>query len=200
MEFIAHRINTIAELQNIPKDCGVEIDIRPWGENDLILAHDPLTIGEKLEDFLKEYDHGTLILNIKSERIEYKVQELITKYQIRDYFFLDSSLPMINLLAHKGNEKNMAIRFSELEPLESLIPHQGKVKWVWVDCFTKFILTKELEEKIHDMGFKICLVSPELQGREEDIKEHLSQIKKENLKIDAVCSKILYKDKWMEIA
>lgn len=198
MEFIAHRINTTKELQNIPKDCGVEIDIRPWADDDLILAHDPWTKGEKLEDFLKVYEHGTLILNIKSERIEHKVSELITKYQIRDYFFLDSSLPMINMLAHKGIENNMAIRLSEIESIEGIIPHKGRVKWVWVDCFTKFILTKELEEKIHQMGFKICLVSPELQGREEDIEKHIDSIKQAKLKIDAVCSKIKHKNTWLK--
>jgi hypothetical protein len=198
MEFIAHRINTITELQNIPKDCGVEIDIRPWSLKDLILAHDPFTPGEKLDDFLNVYDHGTLILNIKSERIEHQVIDLLKKHNITNYFFLDSSLPMINLLAHQGSESNMAIRFSEIEPIESLIPHQGKVKWVWVDCFTKFILTKELEEKIHGMGFKICLVSPELRGREKDIEQHLKVIKDQKIAIDAVCSKIHLKHKWIQ--
>ena len=197
MEFIAHRINSKEELANIPKDCGIELDVRPWG-NDLIMEHDPFVNAQSLEELLKEYNHGTLIFNIKSERVEYKVLELVKKYHIKDYFFLDSSLPMINLIAHKEGNPNMAIRFSELEPIESLIPHQGKVKWVWVDCFTKFILTKEIEEKIHQMGFKICIVSPELQGRADDLVEHKKIISDQNIKIDAVCSKIYNKETWLK--
>lgn len=196
MEFIAHRINTIKELENIPKDCGIELDVRPWG-NDLIMAHDPFVKGEKLKDLLKVYDHGTLIFNIKSERVELKVLELIKEYKIEKYFFLDSSLPMINLLAHKEGNSKMAIRFSEIEPIESLIPHKGKIDWVWVDCFTKFILTKEIEEKIHNMGFKICIVSPELQGRPDDILPHKNEILDKKITIDAVCSKIYNKSNWL---
>lgn len=189
MEFIAHRINNTDDLKNIPKECGIELDVRPWN-NDLIMEHDPFVNAQKLEDLLAVYEHGTLIFNIKSERVEYRVLELVKKHNIKDYFFLDSSLPLINQIAHKEGNANMAIRFSELEPIESLIPHQGKVKWVWVDCFTKFILTKEIEEKIHKMGFKICIVSPELQCRLEDISKHKEIIQRNNIKIDAVCSKI----------
>ena len=81
MEFIAHRINTINELKAIPKNVGVEIDIRD-NEQGLYLSHDPFSNGDSLEDFLKFYQHGTLILNIKSERIEYSIIELLKKYKI----------------------------------------------------------------------------------------------------------------------
>ncbi|ARU49511.1 hypothetical protein Sdiek1_2361 [Sulfurospirillum diekertiae] len=79
MEFIAHRINTIAELSQVPIEYGVELDLRDYG-NRLILQHEPFTDGEDFEEYLKYYQHGTMILNIKSERIEHKVLELINKY------------------------------------------------------------------------------------------------------------------------
>ena len=85
MEYIAHRINTIDELLKVPKNYGVEIDIRDFGKK-LILNHDPFEDGDTLEDYLEHYDHGTLILNIKSERIEYKVLEILNKYKIKKYF------------------------------------------------------------------------------------------------------------------
>lgn len=87
MNFIAHRINTIDELKTIPFEYGVEIDIRD-SNNRLILQHDPFKDGEDFDEYLKHYRHGILILNIKSERIEMKVLELIEKYNIKDYFFL----------------------------------------------------------------------------------------------------------------
>ena len=89
MEFIAHRVNTIEELKKVPKEYGVELDLRDFGER-LILQHDPFMDGEDFEKYLKYYNHGTMILNIKSERIEHKVLELIKKYNIQNYFFLDS--------------------------------------------------------------------------------------------------------------
>jgi hypothetical protein len=39
MEYIAHRINTIKELKEIPKNYGVELDLRDFG-NRLILQHE----------------------------------------------------------------------------------------------------------------------------------------------------------------
>ena len=66
MEIIIHRINNLSKLKYIPKNYGVEIDVRNFN-NDLILNHDPFKNGEKLERFLRYYKHGTLIVNIKSE-------------------------------------------------------------------------------------------------------------------------------------
>ncbi len=195
MKYIAHRINTISELKAIPKACGIEVDLRPW-DDDIILEHDPFVKGELFEDLLKNFDHGTIVLNIKSERIEYRVKELLRKYKIDDYFFLDSSIPMINQLSNEG-EKKIAVRFSELEVIDNLSIFKGRVDWVWVDCFTKFILTKEIEEKIHEMGFKICIVSPELQKREGELSKHKNIIDSNEIKIDAVCSKMRNYEEWM---
>ena len=39
MIFIAHRINTIRQLKDIPKECGVEVDLRDFGDR-LILQHE----------------------------------------------------------------------------------------------------------------------------------------------------------------
>ena len=86
MEFIAHRINTIKELKKLSIDFGVELDLRDYG-NRLILQHEPFVDGEDFEDYLKHYNHGTMILNIKSERIEYRVLELIKKYDIKNISF-----------------------------------------------------------------------------------------------------------------
>lgn len=132
LEFIAHRINTVQELKDLPESLGIEVDLRDRGER-LILQHDPFLDGENFEDLLKEYkNRGTLILNIKSERIEHKVLELIHKYQVKKYFFLDSSFPMIYLLSRQG-EKNIALRFSEFESIDTILNMKGKANWVWID-------------------------------------------------------------------
>ena len=126
MEYIAHRINTIKELKEIPKDFGVEVDLRDRG-SDLVLQHDPFADGEDFGEYLKHYQHKTLILNIKSERIELAVLEKIKKAGIKDYFFLDCTFPMIYALT-KVNEKNVAVRFSELEGLDTVLAMKDKLK------------------------------------------------------------------------
>ena len=68
MQFIAHRINTISELRNLPTEYGVEIDLRDSLDGRIYIQHNPFESGEDFEKYLKEYHHGTMILNIKSEK------------------------------------------------------------------------------------------------------------------------------------
>ena len=178
-KFIAHRINTVEELKKLDPSYGVELDLRNNGER-LILRHDPFGDGENFEDYLKHYHHGLMILNIKSERIEHRVLELIQKYNIKEYFFLDSSFPMIYQLSAAG-EKNMAIHFSELEGLDTVFAMTGKVKWVWVDCFTKLPINRENYTLLKKAGFKLCLVSPELQKRDQDIEKYRDYLNKKSI-------------------
>lgn len=194
MEFIAHRVNTIAELKQTPKEFGVELDLRDFGEK-LVLQHDPFTDGEDFEEYLKHYNHGTMILNIKSERIEHKVLELLNKYKINRYFFLDSSFPMIYLLSENG-EKNIALRYSEFEGIDTIIKMAGKVQWVWVDCFTELPINLESYKLLKEYGFKICLVSPELQGQIEKIDSFKNYFSKEGFSPDAICTKLNNIEHW----
>jgi len=194
MEYIAHRINTVNELIKLPTEYGVELDLRDSPDG-LILEHEPFDSGERFEEYLKCYKHGTMILNIKSERIECKVLELIQRYNIEKYFFLDSSFPMINFLSLQ-NETNTALRFSEYEGLDTIYNMKGKCKWVWVDCFTLLPITKNIEVELKENGFKLCLVSPELQGRQEDLLEYKKYLADENIVFDAICTKYYNIEKW----
>eukprot|EP01029_Cantina_marsupialis_P008770 TRINITY_DN2061_c0_g4_i1.p2 TRINITY_DN2061_c0_g4~~TRINITY_DN2061_c0_g4_i1.p2 ORF type:complete len:200 (-),score=19.19 TRINITY_DN2061_c0_g4_i1:3326-3925(-) len=192
--FIAHRVNTVRELRTLPKEFGVEIDLRDRGDR-LILQHDPFSDGEDFEAYASEYQHGTMILNIKSERIEHRVLNILKKYGIADYFFLDSTVPMIYLLSNNG-EKNSAVRFSEIEPIENVLAMKDRCKWVWVDCFSMLPITKKIENQLRDAGFKLCLVSPELQGRTADIEAYKKQLGEEDICFDAICSKQYNEERW----
>lgn len=184
MQYIAHRINTREQLADVPTQYGVELDLRDRGE-DLILQHDPFITGERFADYLQDYQHGLMILNIKSERIEHRVLEMI-QGKLKDYFFLDSSYPMIRTLCKLG-ERKIAVRFSEYEPVESALALAGEVEWVWVDCFTKMPLTDETYAKLKP-HFKLCAVSPELQGRSVDtIAQYAAEL--EPYPMDAICTK-----------
>ena len=69
MQIIAHRKNTIAELCETPSHFGVEVDIRSWCDG-LTIHHDPFVQGEDFKEWLKHYQHQTLILNVKEEGLE----------------------------------------------------------------------------------------------------------------------------------
>lgn len=186
--FICHRINTSNELDNVEVNQGIELDLRDK-DNNIILSHDPFSDGELFDDFLKKYDKNLIILNIKSERIEWKVLDLLKKYNISNYFFLDSSFPMIYQLS-KNDETNIAIRFSEFESIESIKLVKNMVKWVWIDCFNNFPLNEESYNIIKNLGLKICIVSPELQGYNTDrIREFKKIINDNKFEIDAICTK-----------
>lgn len=193
--FCCHRINTIEELKKIDTTHGVEVDIRDNTHGALHLSHDPVIMGELFEDYLKEYNHSFIILNIKSERIEWMVLNILKKYNIKKFFFLDSSFPMIYQISNK-NEKNIALRFSEFEGIDTIINMKNKVNWVWIDCFTINPLTPEIYKILKDNNFKLCFVSPELQGQQDKIDLYKNYFKKNNINLDMICTKYYNIKKW----
>lgn len=196
MEFIAHRINTVAQLRELDIAYGVEIDLRDDLEGNIYLSHDPFVRGENFEDYLKAYRHGTMILNIKSERIELKALEMLKKCGIKNYFFLDSSFPMIKLLTDMG-ENHIALRFSEIEGLDTIRNMAGKAKWVWVDCFTRLPIDPESYKELKSLGYQLCMVSPELEGQPEKLETYRTELALNGIQMDAVCAKIYNMERWM---
>lgn len=195
MEYIAHRINTVEELKALPEKYGVELDLRDSLDGSIYIQHNPFEPGEDFEQYLKEYHHGTMILNVKSERIELKIQELMKKYHISNYFYLDSSFPMIYLLSKQG-EHRVALRVSELEGLDTARNMAGKVDWIWVDCFSKIPIGKAEYDELKSLGYKLCFVSPELEGRAGDIEAYKKQLQLSDMVMDAVCTKQYNIPKW----
>jgi hypothetical protein len=189
MKLISHRRNTIEELNTTPKNYGVEVDIRSRGEQ-LIIHHDPFVEGESFEDWIAAYQHGTLILNIKEEGLEGRLISLMQSHGIEDYFFLDQSFPFLVKWA-KAGEHRCAVRVSEFEAIETALTLAGKVDWVWVDCFNYFPLSHEDAQCLKNAGFKLCLVSPELQGRdaETEIPQLMQLLGERDIQADAVCTK-----------
>lgn len=195
MEYIAHRINKVSELKILPREYGVELDLRDDLNGRIYIQHNPFEPGEDFEEYLKEYHHGTMILNVKSERIELKILELLPHYDVKSYFFLDSSFPMIWLLSNQG-EKNVALRISEVEGMDTARNMAGKVDWIWVDCFSKIPIDKNQADELKSLGYKLCFVSPELEGRDSDIEPYKKQISESGIVFDAICTKSYNIDRW----
>jgi hypothetical protein len=197
IQFIAHRINRKTELTNINPKYGVELDLRDF--NGLIhIEHEPFCVGESFEDYAANYHHGVMILNIKCDGIEHRVLEIVKRHGITNYFFLDSAFPTIKLLSDRG-EHNLAIRFSEFEGMDTIRAMKGRVGWVWVDCFTIFPMDKTIYDEIKQLGYKICIVSPELQQQESKIEQYGDYMKRKTLIPDAICSKVHNFERWARI-
>ena len=195
MNIIRHRRNTHEELAEISTDHGAEIDIRSQGDS-LVLHHEPYEVGTSFEDWLENYRHGTLILNVKEEGLEDKCLELLAKYGIEDFFFLDQSFPFLIKTAKTG-ESRCAVRVSEFENIDTAIILAGKIQWAWIDCFTKFPLDLSSATLLKENGFKLCIVSPELQGRMEisDTNEIMAAMNSAGVAPDAICTK--FPERWL---
>jgi hypothetical protein len=191
VNLIAHRRNTIALLAETPVDLGVEVDIRSEGA-ELVIHHDPFVVdGLRFEEWLDGYRHGTLILNVKEEGLEDRLLALMAARGIEDFFFLDQSFPFLMRTARRG-EKRCAVRVSEFETVETALTLAGQVEWVWVDCFTRFPLNRDQATRLRDAGFKLCIVSPELQGRTDpaEIQAMRALMLAEGIAPEAVCTKV----------
>jgi len=194
MKLIAHRRNTVAALQATPTHYGVEVDIRSFGQQ-LVIHHDPFLTGEDFVAWLDHYRHSTLILNVKEEGLEQRLLDLMAARGIEDFFFLDQSFPFLLKTARQG-ERRCAVRVSEYEQLDTALSLAGKIDWVWVDCFTRFPLSGSDAFKLHEAGFKLCLVSPELQQRTDpgEIPALQQLLAKYRITPEAVCTK--WPERW----
>lgn len=190
MRLIAHRRNTLVELLATPVEFGVEIDIRSIG-NRLVIHHDPFVEGEDLSAWLDHYRHGTLVLNVKEEGLEQRLLRLMAERHIEDFFFLDQSFPFLIKTAREG-ERRCAVRVSEYEHVDTALSLAGKINWVWVDCFNSFPLSGVDAKRLRRAGFKLCLVSPELQQRtgEGEIPALRALLAERGIAPEAVCTKL----------
>jgi hypothetical protein len=189
MILVSHRRNTINQLRDTPGEYGVEVDIRSQGKK-LTIHHDPFEPGISLEEWLADYHHALLILNVKEEGLEQRLLTLMKQYDIEEFFFLDQSFPFLFKTASAG-EARCAVRYSEFESFETVLAVAHLVNWVWVDCFSRQPLTHAQAQELESRNVKICLVSPELQGRTgpEQIENMKRLLADSGVTVDAVCTK-----------
>lgn len=189
MILVRHRRNTAEDLRATPVEYGIELDLRSYGDR-LIVHHDAFVDGEDFERWLDDYRHRLLILNVKEEGLEQRLIALMRERGIENWFFLDQSFPFLIRTARMG-ESRCAVRVSEFESIDTALTLAGQVDWVWVDCFTRFPLERAQADRLKAAGFKLCLVSPELQGREAavEIPALRALLARKGIVADAVCTK-----------
>jgi hypothetical protein len=179
-----HRVNT---LDPADSSLGIEFDVREGPGGTILVTHDPWTSGPELATFLAAQRHTFYIVNIKCEGIEYEVLRLLKDANIENFFLLDCSFPMIHKLSLKG-ETRLALRFSEYEEFRRM---QGRAQWVWIDVFSRVPLGPKDCDELHALGYKLCLVSPELQQQPEKLETYKQLLEGH---LDMVCTK--FPEKW----
>lgn len=197
---IAHRINKISALANVPQKYGVEIDVRhDKASNSLYLSHDVGVqegVYDNLEDYLKHFNHRFVIFDIKEAGIEDRCIALASQFGIpkNNYFLLDVEFPYLYRASRKEGVKEIAVRYSEAEPVEFSLAQKGFVDWVWIDTNTKLPLDMATKEKL--AGFKTALASPDRWGRMEDITAYRETLDALDFKLDAVMCGLEYCHLW----
>ena len=177
MIILKHRANSI---ESFDKRYGAEIDVRDF-DNELVISHDlPNENSLKLESFIQKIPKETfLAINVKSSEIEHNLKEIINKYNIKNYFTFDHSVP--SLVKSIKCNLSCAFRLSEYE--KEIIPN---CNWVWVDCFENIWYDQNFLKSLKDLQLKIALVSPELHGRKSEIKKFEDVVN--SVLVDAICT------------
>jgi hypothetical protein len=190
---IKHRVNTIADLIATPKHLGVEIDLRT-NDSDLIINHEPFSNGPILSEWLKSYNHKFLILNVKEDGLETYALDLMNRFKIKDFFFLDQSFPSL-YKASKIYPNFISVRVSDIESVQTAL--RLSAGWIWFDSLTGgWEYLHEAFKLLPKSNVMKCLVSPELQrsSSESELLALKCLIGGSEMNFDAVCTK--YPKKW----
>jgi len=177
MKIIAHRgfwksqreKNTFVAFERALKNgYGIETDIRD-NNGELVISHDIPTGDELgLTEFLEYFNHlwtkeTILAINIKSDGLAKNVKQVFEPYPHCQYFVFDMSFP--DSFSYLNQQIPVFMRESEYEPFVSLL---GDVSGVWLDQFTETWFDPT-HIRVHlEEDRKLCVVSPELHGREPD--------------------------------
>jgi hypothetical protein len=176
---------------------GVEIDVRSTS-NELYLSHDPFVPGVSLEVFLENYKHSFLVLNVKEDGLEKRCLELLVRYSVRSYFFLDQPAPSL-IRRGLGGNRDGACRYSEYEHFESLSLLSKFCDWVWFDFFHISRVDESQVSSLRSLGLKICVVSPELHSidRLGEVDSLVGSFQHIGFIPDAVCTK--FPELWLKL-
>lgn len=191
MEIISHRGLWEAQEEKNTKDSfnksfdlgfGTETDVRD-SNGDLVISHDiPGGTEMTLREFcsLKGVADYTLALNIKSDGLAAKLKNTLNEFGLTKWFVFDMSIP--DTLGHLKLGNPVFTRLSDIEINTVLL---NESVGVWLDAFISDWYDEKIILNLLNQGKKVCIVSPELHGRNyEGVWEMLKPISvNENLLI-----------------
>lgn len=142
---------------------GVETDLRDICGT-LVISHN-MPNGDEMtfEEFLKILDGRNIpiALNIKADGQSEEIQRLITKYDVKNYFTFDMSIPEM-VVQHKSK----LTVFTGMSDIVNYPIMLNEAHGVWLDSFySDWFGEKEILDLINKKK-QVCIVSPDLHGRE----------------------------------
>lgn len=169
----------------LEKGFGFESDIRDYIGR-LVISHNiadsSCQNAEEVFQLLHEYkDEYCFAINIKADGLKEILYRLLHKYNIKNYFLFDMSIPQMVEFREMG--LRYFTRQSEVEPFPNMYEDAAGV---WIDGFwsTDWI-TEELLSGHIEEGKEICIVSPDLHGN-DNYKDFWKLIKYFNLDFEKV--------------
>ena len=144
---------------------GTETDLRDRG-SEVVISHD--MAGDQAmpaRDFFDIYKAAAqdlpLALNVKADGLQDAVLALLRSHEIRNYFLFDMAVPDGVQYARRG--MRIYTRHSEHEPVPAYYP---LAEGVWMDEFNAHWITQDSIAQHLQSDKAVCLVSPELHGRD----------------------------------
>lgn len=174
IKIIAHRgfwkieseKNTMLALERaIENGFGFETDLRDYAGK-LVISHNPpcgneITVESVFKLYSQKQADAMLALNIKADGLQEMVKELLDRYNIDNYFFFDMSV--CDTIPYISQKLKIASRRSEYE---AELPFYKDSTTVWLDFFMNDSLVVTETHKYLEDGRAVCIVSPELHGRD----------------------------------
>ncbi|TDQ92431.1 phosphodiesterase [Paraburkholderia silvatlantica] len=153
---------------------GTETDVRDrLGE--LVISHDPataesLSFAAFIEIIAKR--RLPLAINVKADGLANGLHNAFAGKGL-DWFVFDMSVPDMKMQLKAGNP--VFARMSEVEKEPAWL---DQVKGVWLDAFSHTWYSVSTVEDLLSRGLRVCIVSPELHGREHiGLWGHLREIR-----------------------
>jgi hypothetical protein len=161
-------MNTLAAFaRGFRAGFGAEIDVRD-SLGRLVVAHDVPEAGAAsldLEEVLRSHAElaadACLALNIKADGLQPLLGALLRRYEVRDYFAFDMSVP--DMLGYAAAGLQFFTRHSDVEDPPVLL---NEAAGVWVDGFHADWARENVLAAHAAAGKRLALVSPELHRRD----------------------------------
>jgi hypothetical protein len=169
---VSEKNSLVALNRAIENGFGVETDFRDYNGK-LIISHDPVGWGNEgfidAENWVNTLPdiHGFLALNIKSDGLSPVIENVFHNKNQQRFFVFDMSIP--ETVKYAKSRLPYYVRQSEIEcqPILDISSGSHHASGIWLDAFSDddWYGVNLLSDWM-DKNINVCLVSPELHGRE----------------------------------
>ena len=186
MIFIAHRRNTLEELNTTPVEYGMRsISAAAAKTSSSTMMR---WFRAEISEWIAAYRHGTLILNVR-KRDWRRACFPMDSHGITDFFFLDQSFPFLVKWAKAASSAAPSAYRIRIHRYRA--QSRGQSRLGLGGLLHALSVERGRGARLQDAGFRLCIVSPELQGRnaETEIPAYAALLTERGIAAKAVCTK-----------